>query len=343
MTVNPPWNALVGKRVVVRRRLADGRLGDVLGELLQAAGGVLVIETRRGVVEVAEADVVAGKPVPPAPARAAPAHLALTSSALETLAADHWQAAATERLGQWLLRADGGFTGRANSALALGDPGMPLPEALPAVRDWYAGQGLTPMACLATGRPGDPDAGTLAATRDAFDRAGWLERPGAGAFVLTGSAGALRGAARPPDGLRLALLDSPDDEWLQVYNYRGRPLPDRARRLLHSAPEQVFAAVVDGDRTVAVARGSLAHAWAGITAVEVVPTHRRRGLARLLCTALAGWSWERGARSVFVQVGVDNEAALALYLGCGFERHHRYDYLTPGPDAGASGSGPQTT
>src|SRR6185436_9221585 len=140
---------------------------DVLGELVGAADGVLTVRTRRGVVEVPEADVVAGKPVPPAPARAAPAHLALSSTALETLAADHWRAATTRRLGQWLLRADGGFTGRANSVLALGDPGMPLEEALAAVREWYAGQGLAPMACLVTGRPGDPDADALAATRGA--------------------------------------------------------------------------------------------------------------------------------------------------------------------------------
>jgi GNAT superfamily N-acetyltransferase len=195
------------------------------------------------------------------------------------------------------------------------------------------------MARLANGRPGDPDAEVLAATRTP-STAPLAWRPGAGAFVLTD-----RLARVPPAAGRASAgaAGLPDDEWLQVYKHRGRPLPDRARRLLRSAPEQVFAAVVDGDRTVAVARGSLAHAWAGITAVEVVPTHRRRGLARLLCAALAGWSWERGARSVFVQVGVDNEAALALYLGCGFQRHHRYDYLTPGPDAGASGSGPQTT
>ena len=43
--------------------------------------------------------------------------------ALERAAARHWQAPETERLGEWLLRAAAGFTGRANSALPLGDPG----------------------------------------------------------------------------------------------------------------------------------------------------------------------------------------------------------------------------
>jgi ribosomal protein S18 acetylase RimI-like enzyme len=32
---------------------------------------------------------------------------------------------------------------------------------------------------------------------------------------------------------------------------------------------------------------------------------------------------------MFVQVGETNPAALRLYESAGFERHHRYDYLTP--------------
>ena len=46
---------------------------------------------------------------------------------LERAAALHWQAPETEPLGEWRLRAVAGFTGRANSALPVGDPGLPLP------------------------------------------------------------------------------------------------------------------------------------------------------------------------------------------------------------------------
>ena len=41
---------------------------------------------------------------------------------LERAAALHWQAPETEPLGEWRLRAAAGFTGRANSALPVGDP-----------------------------------------------------------------------------------------------------------------------------------------------------------------------------------------------------------------------------
>lgn len=62
-------DADVGARVVVRRRLDDGQYGDLLGELL-AWGDRVVVRDRHGVEHAVDrADVVAGKRVPPAPAR----------------------------------------------------------------------------------------------------------------------------------------------------------------------------------------------------------------------------------------------------------------------------------
>src|SRR5947209_20619996 len=54
-------------------------------------------------------------------------------SAFERMSARHWQATEQACLGGWLLRAAGGFSGRANSALPLGEPGMPAERAVDAV------------------------------------------------------------------------------------------------------------------------------------------------------------------------------------------------------------------
>ncbi|MEQ7124013.1 hypothetical protein ABN034_05765 [Actinopolymorpha sp. B11F2] len=67
----------IGRRVVVRRRLAaesaaSGRpiYGDVLGVLESWTNGIILIRRSTGeVIEIADQDVVAGKPVPPAPPR----------------------------------------------------------------------------------------------------------------------------------------------------------------------------------------------------------------------------------------------------------------------------------
>jgi hypothetical protein len=59
----------VGARVVVRRRLPDGHLGDLLGEL-QRWDHEIVVRDRAGAEHTVRAvDVVAAKRVPPPPAR----------------------------------------------------------------------------------------------------------------------------------------------------------------------------------------------------------------------------------------------------------------------------------
>ena len=60
----------LGVRVSLRRRLAEGGLGDVLGVLEAWQDGVLVLRRRDGAsVSVAETDVVAVKRIPPPPER----------------------------------------------------------------------------------------------------------------------------------------------------------------------------------------------------------------------------------------------------------------------------------
>jgi hypothetical protein len=60
-------DAAVGDRVVVRAHHGGGAQ-DALGVLVARTASSVTIDTRRGPVEVALADVVAAKPVPPPPA-----------------------------------------------------------------------------------------------------------------------------------------------------------------------------------------------------------------------------------------------------------------------------------
>jgi GNAT superfamily N-acetyltransferase len=325
------WTAHVGHRIVVRVRGRAG-LHDVLGDLLSATGTRLRVLTRRGEVDVDVAAIVAGHPVPPAPSRAAPPHRALSVGDLELVMAQHWQADEQDWLGGWLLRASGGFTNRANSVLAIGEPGMPMDVAVLEVTDWYADRGLRPIAASPEPALDDADSEQLLAAAGAFEAAGWRPIDGAGALVLTGPTGDLRGAGtgRPlPAGLHVQLTGTPDERWIDQYHYKGQPVPGHGIRLLQSAPEQVFASILDGDRLAGVVRGSMAERWAGLTAMEVDPEYRRRGLAVSLIGTIAQWAWARGARSIYAQVGETNEVAERLYRATGFEPHHRYAYLTP--------------
>jgi N-acetylglutamate synthase len=241
---------------------------------------------------------------------------------LERAAALHWQAPETERLGDWLLRAADGFTGRANSALPLGDPGLPLPAAVNAVEEWYRRRGLPPMIAVAkvplTGAPPDP-------LEDLLAERAWVPRPSP-AFVMTAE---IADIAACRDEVQLA--PEPDAAFLGLYRYRGQDLPPIARTLLMSASWQAFASVRRDGRAVAVGRVSVAGApgeqWGAITAVEVDPACRRQGLGVAITAALAAAAAARGARRVLLQVETGNAPARALYLRCGFRDSHHYQYM----------------
>jgi GNAT superfamily N-acetyltransferase len=239
-------------------------------------------------------------------------------SELERAAAWGWRAPEEERLGEWLLRAAEGFTGRANSALAIGDPGGPLPEAVDAVCAWYAARGLPAMIAVPypAGRPEDSELDRLLESRD------WTVRSGA-ATVMT----AEPGRVVTPEGVSgVEIMAEPGDDWLALYHYRGQELPPIARRLLLSAPWQAFGRVRLGERTVAIGRVAGNREWAGLTAIEVDPALRRRGLGAAVSAALAAAAAERGVRGVYLQVEDGNAAARALYHRVGFTDHHGYHY-----------------
>jgi ribosomal-protein-alanine N-acetyltransferase len=57
---------------------------------------------------------------------------------------------------------------------------------------------------------------------------------------------------------------------------------------------------------------------AELLTIAVRPAHRRMGLARRLLAAVIGHVRNAGARTLFLEVGVDNPAARSLYEAQGF-------------------------
>jgi ribosomal protein S18 acetylase RimI-like enzyme len=348
----------VGHRVIVRRRDGerDGRpqYSDVLGELV-ALGEVVVVRTEAGrEVSVAAADVAAGKRIPPRPQRRAARFAAdgagaaaspsqpLTMTAdddriddldLERIAALGWPGLENEWDGGWLLRAGGGWTGRANSVLPLGDPGPDAgaadgPDGGPAAVDgalarveaWYRARGLPPTVQVPL--PARDDLRALLAAR------GWTERWGA--VVMTARiADVLATVPRPVGPPAVILADGPDPDWLAAYHYRGGPLPEVAVDILRAGAAPAFASVVEDGVTVAICRTALDEGWLGITAVEVDSAHRRRGLATRLLVGVLDDAVARGARWTYLQVDDANAAARTLYGRAGFTPHHTYRYYRP--------------
>ena len=252
---------------------------------------------------------------------------------LERMAAAHWRGTEEEWLGEWLLRAADGFTGRANSALPLGDPGLPLEAALDYVTGWYRARGLP--AVMAVPLPLLPADDAPAVGLDAaLTVRGWATRPGP-AFVMVADLPLAVAGGGLPAGAVVAADAEPDEGWIAAYHYRGTDRqPPVLRHVLTSAQEQAFISIRAESGVLAIARLSIAGGWAGITAVEVDPAHRRAGLGLAITAAACAEAVARGVRQVFLQVAVDNEGARALYERCGFGYSHRYHYRVA-PASGA--------
>src|SRR6478735_6710741 len=145
----------IGNRVVVRYRLEEGseaRATDFLGELIARNDDFLIVDTKKERVKLIRADVIAAKDVPPAASRPGPAHERVGVDDLELLMAKGWVATERAALGDWVLRSAGGFTGRANSALVVGDPTLPVGKAIDYVEHWYAERDAAPLFQV----PGEP-------------------------------------------------------------------------------------------------------------------------------------------------------------------------------------------
>jgi len=315
----------VGVRVVVRHTL-PGRgpsggpvLNDVLGVLESWGADELTVRREDGSrVVLQRSTVVAGKPVPPRP----PVRLRVPVDVVERRAVDGWPPVEQAALGDWLLRASGGFSARANSALAVGDPGLSWSESVAEVTAFYSARDLLPRAQVVAGS--DAEAGLRAL--------GWRSSPGYDVpvtFLLAGVPAVRRRLGRHE--VRVELADRLTTAWL-ADDERARRMLEPARAVLEGPEEVVFASVVEDGAVVAKGRASLSHradVWVGVTDVRVAPTHRRRGLAGAVMGALLGWAAERGATAAYLQVRTDNEPALALYDRLGFIEHHRYWYLSP--------------
>ncbi|MER7416190.1 GNAT family N-acetyltransferase [Micromonospora peucetia] len=324
----------VGHRIVVRRivGIREGRpfFSDALGELVELSETHLTVATAQGRLRVPVAEVHRAKRVPPARRPTAAAVVEL-----ELAADEAWPAPVRDRLGGWLLRAADGWTGRANSALPVGDPDRPLPAALDAVERWYADRGQPPM--VNTPLP-------LAAPVGAeLDTRGWDSQPPVlvqtvplAALAQTMPPAALLQtvppAAPPPavperDGPpSVELATAPSDDWLAVAAGRKGRLPDAARHVLTAVDQVRFAHVYADGTLLAIGRGTVTGQgrWLGLSLIEVLPEARRQGLASRIIRALADWGVAAGASHAFLQVEQRNIPAVALYRTLGFTTHHTY-------------------
>jgi N-acetylglutamate synthase len=262
---------------------------DVLGLCTSWADGICVVRPENGPdVAIAVADIVSGKPVPPR----ASVRQRVSAHDAERHSLPMWPDVERSALGEWELRTDpapvGRLLKRANSCLAIGEPGLPLAAAADQVVAFYAARGRDALVQVELG----------SATEHGFAGLGWTPVPGGDAHFLVSSLAMAIRSARGDGDVELA---------------EDGPRAHVVRRVAGAEVGSARAAV-DGD-------------WLGLHGLVVEPAHRRHGHASALMAELLEWGAECGATTVWLHVETDNQAALALYGGLGFRVHHTCRYL----------------
>jgi GNAT superfamily N-acetyltransferase len=298
----------IGHRVVVRHRIPGG-LTDLIGVLQAWTPELLTVRHADGTVhEIAAGAVTAAKPIPEMPLRPVDVEQLFLTAALGRPAVE------TSYVGQWLLRASAGWTGRGNSLLPAGDPGVPVADALQQAVEFYRRHQLPPQAQVRVGSPAD----------EAIRAAGWVDARPEQADVLVMHTTLDHANGLP--GYDVQLTDRPDDAWYAAA-FEGE-VPEVAPKVLEGAPKAVFASITLDGAVAAVARGSMTGHWLGIDAVQVDSSFRRRGLGTAIVQGLTRWAGPQGGRRTYLEVVLDNAPAMATYTRLGFREAYRYRYLT---------------
>ena len=237
---DPLHGARLGERWVVRHRLPDGSATDVIGWLddvdrtsarLTVVGGAARVIERAAIIAARRAPAAAGGPHP----------RRISADALERHSLPGWLAQ-HEPLGEWTLRSAGGFTGRANSCHAVGDPGLPVAQAAERIIAYAAEHGIGPMAQVVTGSDADL----------ALRAHGWVDT-----YVPTDVLAVRLGELlvdRPTDD-RVEVRETLHPDWWQAYQVSRPNSADQRllRMILDGNPPRAFAVVHDhrdgaGDR-----------------------------------------------------------------------------------------------
>lgn len=346
----------VGRRVIVRHALTDEealasgkKTTDVIGHVLSMDPFVVRPQVRAGVradesvaaVDFSDKHILIVKALPDHPVRNSDIR------AVETATAKAFPGIAHVVESGWLLRAGDGITERSNSALPLEPGASTQPVPLEKIKSFYDSHDL-PVRIAIPDRIAKPAQALVAGPE-------WTVGPDI--VVMTRS---LDGDLPPAElaaeshsaeqvldehsvelaDVQVDIADQPDDDWLELYHFRGTTLPEHALQFLRNEIDgrMCFGRLQvpdnnapEGIRTVAITRGTLTESddgrvWLGFSAVEVAADMRRRGLGTLLGIHMMHWGTQHGADSAYLQVLGSNEAGIALYRTLGFTEHHRHRY-----------------
>jgi ribosomal protein S18 acetylase RimI-like enzyme len=236
---------------------------------------------------------------------------------IEERSLNAWPALRRIFLDGWIVGLSEGYTWRANSVNTIYDGIWDLADKIPLCEETYASHAL-PTVFKVTPIAVDKGLDALLEVR------GYEKQATTQVQILT-----LNVASDLPES-DVEILEDINPEWLADYS--------RLKQMTASECESVqtildriglprrFVSIVENGQRVASGIAVIESGWAGMFGIVTDPAMRRRGYGRRLTQALADSGQRAGARTAYLQVEADNQAAHSVYALLGFQDVYCYWY-----------------
>ena len=299
----------IGKRLTIRLHEASGGYRDIVGIL--ESPSTLRHKDGREITFSQNEIAIYREIIPHSESAGKGAPLSIRIIELEKLLNSTWSATEQIMHGQWLFRASGKYTMRANSVLPQGAPpfGKPEKEIDEAIKDvitFYSERDLEPIFHL-----------PLPLYEELFNYLiahGWREKLRAQVQVIDIPVSEI------DSDLVLEVSATCNSEWLLVQgDEKLLDIMDKTQALYYILKKQ--------DTAVAVLRAGISDDWAVISRLFVKPEYRGNKFSQELMHLVFRDLRSAGITKAALQVDLSNEAAMALYKGLGFRKHHEYSYV----------------
>ncbi|NHN30761.1 GNAT family N-acetyltransferase [Paenibacillus agricola] len=240
---------------------------------------------------------------------------------IERYAYHTWPAATTLPYGDWILRASGGITKRANSVWTASGNEMPQGDWLREVEQFYKTQNLPACYHISDASPKGIEA--------SLEVAGYSKLFPCSVLVAD-TKQVIQLSSYEPKAITIHFQPLCADRWLSDFLRLEGFSMDKYDfySALFSRITQLksFCSLYLDGECIAIGTAVVENGWAGFTNIAVKAELRGQGIGRLLLHSLAQWSQSHGADRLYLQVLDNNRPAHRLYHKSGFSPLFHYHY-----------------
>jgi len=236
---------------------------------------------------------------------------------IEELSLNAWPAIRQVHFDNWVLRFSGGHTRRSNSVNILGPSTLPLDFKIGFCEEAYSRLN-SPTVFKFSDIPGNE------LIEEMLESSGYTTE--GNAIVMTRD---LRSLGPIPTA-EFRVESELTEEWFELASAltaieRSRK-PFLAQILSNIVPNRGFGSILVDGQAVAIGLGVVERNWLGVFDVVTAPEFRRQGFGSRLMLNLMRWGKTLGAQDAYLQVVKNNDPAIQLYDGLGFDSQYEYWY-----------------